>query len=64
MYANCSFPGDNTALGMHDQFMWGDAFLISPVLDEGAVVVSAYMPDARWYSYHDVRAIICIMYAY
>ncbi|XP_070186369.1 lysosomal alpha-glucosidase-like isoform X3 [Littorina saxatilis] len=31
------------------QFMWGDAILVSPVLEEGAVKVDAYFPKAVWY---------------
>nr|XP_056706356.1 sucrase-isomaltase, intestinal [Euleptes europaea] len=37
---------------IYKQFMWGPALLISPVLDEGAVSVNAYIPNARWYDYH------------
>jgi len=33
--------------------MWGSGFLISPVLKEGHVSVTAYFPDARWYRYYD-----------
>lgn len=48
------FRNDATALGIHDQFMWGPAFLISPVLDEAKLSVQAYFPEAKWYSYYDV----------
>ncbi|XP_054838775.1 sucrase-isomaltase, intestinal [Eublepharis macularius] len=37
---------------IYKQFMWGSALLISPVLDEGAVTVNAYIPSARWYDYY------------
>ena len=50
-----SFVHDANTHAIHDQFMWGEAFLISPVLDEGNTTVDCYFPEARWYSYHDVR---------
>ncbi|KAL8187964.1 UNVERIFIED_CONTAM: hypothetical protein K2H54_058633 [Gekko kuhli] len=37
---------------IYKQFMWGPALLISPVLDEGARSVNAYIPSARWYDYY------------
>nr|XP_028587297.1 sucrase-isomaltase, intestinal [Podarcis muralis] len=46
------FVGDKTTWDIYKQFLWGPAFLISPVLDQGAVTVHAYIPDARWYDYH------------
>ncbi|XP_048201809.1 sucrase-isomaltase, intestinal [Perognathus longimembris pacificus] len=33
------------------EFLWGPALLITPVLKQGAEVVSAYIPDATWYDY-------------
>uniref|UniRef100_A0A4X2L9V0 Sucrase-isomaltase n=1 Tax=Vombatus ursinus TaxID=29139 RepID=A0A4X2L9V0_VOMUR len=33
------------------QFLWGPSLLITPVLKQGADVVSAYIPDAIWYDY-------------
>nr|XP_034988351.1 sucrase-isomaltase, intestinal [Zootoca vivipara]XP_034988352.1 sucrase-isomaltase, intestinal [Zootoca vivipara] len=46
------FVSDKTTWDIYKQFLWGPAFLISPVLDQGAVTVHAYIPDARWYDYH------------
>ncbi|XP_069737638.1 maltase-glucoamylase-like [Phaenicophaeus curvirostris] len=46
------FVEDKTTWGIHKQFLWGPALLISPVLQQGAVVVNAYLPNARWYDYH------------
>ncbi|KAK7508001.1 hypothetical protein BaRGS_00000966 [Batillaria attramentaria] len=31
------------------QFMWGNELLVSPVLDQGAISVNAYIPPGRWY---------------
>ncbi|NXI63030.1 MGA protein, partial [Anseranas semipalmata] len=46
------FVEDKTTWEIHRQFLWGPALLISPVLEQGAVTVTAYLPDARWYDYH------------
>ncbi|XP_006891565.1 PREDICTED: sucrase-isomaltase, intestinal-like [Elephantulus edwardii] len=43
---------DDTNSWIEDtQFLWGPALLITPVLRQGANVVSAYIPDATWYDY-------------
>ncbi|XP_061493207.1 sucrase-isomaltase, intestinal [Rhineura floridana] len=46
------FVDDRTTWDIYKQFLWGPALLISPVLEEGAVTVNAYIPDARWYDYY------------
>ncbi|NXX98579.1 MGA protein, partial [Centropus bengalensis] len=46
------FVEDKTTWEIHRQFLWGPALLISPVLEQGAVAVNAYLPNARWYDYH------------
>ncbi|NXX15400.1 MGA protein, partial [Podargus strigoides] len=46
------FVEDKTTWEIYRQFLWGPALLISPVLEQGAVVVNAYLPNARWYDYH------------
>ncbi|NWR66177.1 MGA protein, partial [Bucorvus abyssinicus] len=46
------FVEDRTTWEIYRQFLWGPALLISPVLDQGAVAVTAYLPDARWYDYY------------
>ncbi|XP_072852258.2 sucrase-isomaltase, intestinal isoform X2 [Pogona vitticeps] len=46
------FVNDRVTWDIYRQFLWGPALMISPVLDEGAVTVNAYIPDARWYDYH------------
>ncbi|XP_038174418.1 maltase-glucoamylase, intestinal isoform X2 [Arvicola amphibius] len=45
------FYEDSNTWGIHQQFLWGPGLLITPVLDEGAVKVKAYVPDAVWYDY-------------
>uniref|UniRef100_F7BGM0 Sucrase-isomaltase n=1 Tax=Monodelphis domestica TaxID=13616 RepID=F7BGM0_MONDO len=34
------------------QFLWGSAFMVSPVMEWGATSVRAYVPDARWFDFH------------
>ncbi|CAK8696713.1 unnamed protein product [Clavelina lepadiformis] len=43
------FPLDKIALKIDTQFMWGNALLISPVLEEKASSVRAYFPKGNWY---------------
>ncbi|XP_011850885.1 PREDICTED: maltase-glucoamylase, intestinal, partial [Mandrillus leucophaeus] len=45
------FYEDNSTWDVHQQFLWGPGLLITPVLDEGAEKVMAYVPDAVWYDY-------------
>ncbi|XP_067392749.1 sucrase-isomaltase, intestinal [Emydura macquarii macquarii] len=46
------FVEDKTTWDIYKQFLWGPALLISPVLDENATEVKAYIPNARWYDYY------------
>ncbi|XP_043729072.1 maltase-glucoamylase, intestinal isoform X3 [Cervus elaphus] len=45
------FYQDSNTWDVYQQFLWGPGLLITPVLDEGAEKVTAYMPDAVWYDY-------------
>jgi len=47
------FPTDANTAGIDTQFLWGEAFMISPALDNGQTTVNAYFPDARWFSVND-----------
>lgn len=47
------FPTDPNCQSIDKQFLWGSSLLISPVLEEGAVEVAAYLPRGIWYSLHD-----------
>lgn len=47
------FPADSNSQSVDRQFLWGSSLLISPVLEQGAVELSAYLPPATWYSLHD-----------
>ncbi|NXF02875.1 MGA protein, partial [Smithornis capensis] len=46
------FVEDRNTWDIYEQFLWGPALLISPVMHQGAVTVSAYLPNARWYDYY------------
>uniref|UniRef100_A0A8B9FM50 alpha-glucosidase n=1 Tax=Amazona collaria TaxID=241587 RepID=A0A8B9FM50_9PSIT len=46
------FVEDRTTWEIYEQFLWGPALLISPVMQQNAVTVNAYLPNARWYDYH------------
>ncbi|XP_043925917.1 maltase-glucoamylase, intestinal-like [Protopterus annectens] len=45
------FFSDNITWSIDRQFLWGPAFLITPVLDPGTDRINGYMPDAVWYEY-------------
>jgi alpha-glucosidase len=46
-----SYPEDETARSLDDQFLCGDAFLVAPVLEPGATVRSVYLPSGTWYDF-------------
>ncbi|PKU36141.1 sucrase- intestinal [Limosa lapponica baueri] len=46
------FVEDRTTWEIYEQFLWGPALLISPVMHQNAVSVNAYLPNARWYDYY------------
>ena len=43
------FPDDLASRAIHDQFMLGRDLLIAPVVEEGAVTKSVYLPPGRWF---------------
>jgi alpha-D-xyloside xylohydrolase len=45
------FRTDPRAQNVGDQFMYGPAFLVSPVTDAGATSRQVYLPDAKWYDF-------------
>nr|XP_015212266.1 PREDICTED: lysosomal alpha-glucosidase [Lepisosteus oculatus]XP_015212267.1 PREDICTED: lysosomal alpha-glucosidase [Lepisosteus oculatus] len=47
------FPSDPNCQAVDRQFLWGASLLVSPVLEEGAEELSAYLPPGTWYSLHD-----------
>jgi alpha-D-xyloside xylohydrolase len=46
------FPNDPKVAGMGDEYMFGPAFLVAPVTEQGATSRSVYLPaGADWYNY-------------
>ncbi len=45
------FRTDTRAANVGDQFMFGPAFLVSPVTEPGATSRHLYMPEGRWYDF-------------
>jgi alpha-glucosidase (family GH31 glycosyl hydrolase) len=42
---------DDAAANMIDEYLWGDAFLVAPVVNEDAVMRSVYLPAGNWIDY-------------
>jgi len=47
------FPREPATYGISRQFLWGPAFLVTPVLDLDQTTVTGYFPDAPWYRFRD-----------
>ncbi len=45
------FRTDAQAASIGDQFMYGPAFLVKPVIDPGVGTVRLYLPEAEWYDF-------------
>jgi alpha-D-xyloside xylohydrolase len=46
------FPDDPNVAGLGDEYMFGPAFLVAPVTEQGATSRSVYLPaGADWYNY-------------
>ncbi|XP_069807724.1 lysosomal alpha-glucosidase [Dendropsophus ebraccatus] len=44
------FPTDQNTWTIDRQFLWGDALLITPVLEQGKTEVNGYFPAGKWYA--------------
>ena len=44
---------DTVLLQTADQYMWGDAFLIAPVLHPGVTSRKLYLPKGEWYNFQN-----------
>jgi lysosomal alpha-glucosidase len=51
------FPLDVQTYNIDEQFLWGSALMIVPVLEEGKTDVSAYLPDALWYDFYTLASV-------
>ncbi|XP_054477744.1 sucrase-isomaltase, intestinal [Anoplopoma fimbria] len=49
------FYSDSATWTVDHQFLWGKHLLITPVLEQGSVMVRAYIPDAVWYDYETME---------
>lgn len=46
------FPADTTVIDLRDEFMYGPAFLVCPVIEAGALSRKVYLPKVTlWYDY-------------
>jgi len=48
---NSLFRADPRTATIGDQFMFGPAFLVTPVTEPGANTRRAYLPKAKWYDF-------------
>lgn len=48
---------DTNLLSIQDEFMWGDAMLVAPVLEKGIAAQKIYLPEGNWYRWADGQAI-------
>ncbi|XP_009995095.1 PREDICTED: maltase-glucoamylase, intestinal-like [Chaetura pelagica] len=46
------FTSDKQTHGIDTAFLWGPAFMIAPVLEEGARTMDVYFPEAEWFDYY------------
>jgi alpha-glucosidase len=45
------YQKDPTIHGLDDQFLCGDAFLVAPVIEQGATHRAVYLPHGTWYDF-------------
>jgi alpha-glucosidase len=45
------YPEDTTTYSMDDQYLFGDALLVAPVLEEGGRQRAVYLPQGVWYDF-------------
>lgn len=45
-----AYPDDTIAVNIGDEYLWGDAFLVAPVLEKGMKMRDVYFPKGYWYA--------------
>lgn len=50
---NLEFPDDRVAIGIDDQYMFGEQILVAPVMDDsmGEAARTVYLPEGSWYDF-------------
>jgi alpha-glucosidase (family GH31 glycosyl hydrolase) len=51
------FPTDIHTWNISNQFMFGPAVMVLPVITENTTEINPYIPAARWYDYYSLKAI-------
>ncbi|WAR24896.1 MGA-like protein [Mya arenaria] len=51
------FPKDKRTWSLDTQFMWANALLVAPVLEQGHMHKDAYLPKSRWFDYYTVSCL-------
>jgi alpha-glucosidase (family GH31 glycosyl hydrolase) len=51
LFFEYSFGEDDVILEIDNQFLVGDALMVTPVLTSGSTSVDAYVPNDLWYDY-------------
>jgi len=46
---------DTALFRAEDQYMWGEALLVSPVLEKNATSRKLYLPEGDWYNYFSMK---------
>jgi oligosaccharide 4-alpha-D-glucosyltransferase len=46
------YKDDERAAAIGDQYMWGDAFMIAPIVVKGQKSKDVYLPEGKWYDYN------------
>lgn len=45
------YPNDNKAMGVGNEYLWGEKMLIAPIFEKGATSREVYLPEGQWYDW-------------
>lgn len=51
------YPADSNTYGIDTQFFYGDAVLVSPVIDEDSTSVTIYLPKDQYYDFYTLAPV-------